>query len=499
MSAAGPDGAGHPLFPILPHRLSERLPEALADAQLQAFVGGTTRLKDAQRAQVAADTFGAGHGAVRRAAGQLARHTLDHLDRYLARWIDEARARGTRVHVADTDEDARRIVVEIATQARATRCVKAKSMATEEVRLNDALEAAGVETVETDLGEYILQLDGDAPSHIVTPMIHKDRAAVGRAFERELGVPYSDDREALAAIARAELRAAFGRADLGITGGNFLVASTGAVVIGTNEGNGRMTATAPRTRVALVGIDKIIPDMEALSLMLGLLARTSTGQPLTVYSSIASGPRRPGEADGAEALHVVLLDNGRSRALADPELRDALRCIRCGACLNACPVYRRAGGHAYGSVYPGPIGAVLTPLLAGQGAYPDLPHATSLCGACHRVCPVDIDLPALLIAHRRRQVSQRRIAWRERLVHHLWAWSLRLGWAYRLSLRLQRWLLRRRAGAGGFIERAPGPARRWTETRALPAPAPAPFRSWWRRWGRRGAAGWRDGAGGRDG
>ncbi len=481
---SAPDRRPHPLFPILPHRIVEQIPGALADAQLQRFVGVTTRLKDAKRAQVLADTYGDDLDALRQAAGAVKQHTLDHLDHYLERWIAAAHDHGAEVHVADDGAAARRICVDIAQAAGATRCVKAKSMVTEEVRLNDALEAAGIRTVETDLGEYILQLDGDAPSHIVTPMIHKDRAAVGRAFERELGAPYSEDPATLTAVARAELRTAFAEADLGVTGGNFLVASTGAVVICTNEGNGRLSSTAPATRIALVGIEKVVPDMASLALMLKLLARTSTGQPLTVYTSIATGPKRTDEADGPDSFHVVLLDNGRSDILADPTFRSALRCIRCGACLNTCPVYRRTGGHAYGAVYPGPIGAVLTPLLRGGEAYPDLPHASSLCGACHRVCPVEIDLPGLLIAHRRRQITARQIRWRERLVHHLWAWSLRWRWAFRFSGWLQRWLLRRRADADGFVERAPGPAKAWTEQRSLPAPAAVPFRRWWRRWAR---------------
>jgi len=473
------------LFPPLPHTVGERAARALDDPQLQRFVNGATRKKDDLRVQVREAAFGADAAAIRAYAGRIKRHTLDQLDVYLERFATAASARGTVVHAAADAEEARSIVLDIAARAGATRCVKSKSMVTEEIRLNAALERAGVTTVETDLGEYILQLDHDAPSHIVTPMIHKDRTAVGRAFSRELGADYTEDPEELTAIARRELRAAFHGADLAITGGNFLVAEDGAVVICTNEGNGRMCATWPRVRIAVVGIEKLVPDKAALAVMLDLLARTSTGQPLTVYTSIVSGPRGEGEVDGPEELHVVLLDNGRSDVLRDAEMRDALRCIRCGACLNACPIYRKIGGHAYGAVYPGPIGAVLTPLLRGTASYPDLPQASSLCGACHDACPVDIDLPRLLVAHRRRHVAARRIGWRERLVHRLWAWGLRGRWRYRFGAWVMRRILRRRADAGGFVARLPGPGRGWTEVRSLPAPAATPFRARWRKLSRR--------------
>lgn len=479
------DPPGDLLFPPLPFRIDERVAQALADEQLQRFVNSATRLKDATRERVRDATFGPDAAALRAYAGRIKQHTLAQLDVYLERFVAAATARGTRIHCAADAEEARAICLDIAARAGARRCVKAKSMVSEEIRLLDALERAGIATVETDLGEYILQLDHDAPSHIVTPMIHKDRAAVGRAFERELGVAYTEDPEALTAIARAELREAFHGADLAITGGNFLVAEDGAVVVCTNEGNGRMCATWPRVRIAVVGIEKLVPDHASLAVMLDLLARTSTGQPLTVYTSITSGPRRAGEADGPEELHVVLLDNGRSDVLADPELRDALRCIRCGACLNACPVYRKIGGHAYGAVYPGPIGAVLTPALRGIGNYPDLPHATSLCGACHAACPVDIDLPRMLVALRKRHVDGHRIGWRERLLHRLWAWGMRGAWRYRLGAWLVRRVLRRRADARGFVTELPGPGRGWTEVRSLPAPAARSFRSGWRRLSRR--------------
>lgn len=475
----------HPLFPILPHRLEERAPAALADTARRGHVERATRLKDATRQRVLTEAFGADAAALRAWAGALRQHTLEHLDLYLDRFIAAARAAGAVVHAARDGAEARALCVAIAREAGARRCVKTKSMVTEEIRLLDALEAAGVATVETDLGEYILQLDGDAPSHIVTPMIHKDRRAVGRAFERELGVAYTEDPAELTDIARRELRQAFEGADLAVTGANFLVADDGAVVICTNEGNGRISTTWPRVRVVVAGVEKLVPDQRALAPLLELLARSSTGQPLTVYTSIARGPRRQGEADGPEALHIILLDNGRVDALADPTAREALRCVRCGACLNACPVYRTVGGHAYGSVYPGPIGAVLTPLLRGAEAYPDLPTASSLCGACHHACPVAIDLPRLLVAGRERLVPTASTSWRARLGHRLWAWTLRWPLAYRLTSGLLRWALRRRAGRRDFVTRLPGPGRGWTAARDLQAPQRESFRGWWRRHHRR--------------
>ena len=463
------------LFPIVPYQAAPRIAAALADERLRAAVASATTLKDRTRVETLARTFGPEVDARREAAGRLRRHVLDHLDHYLARFAAAATANGTTVHVARDAAEAREIVVRIAREAGVTRCVKAKSMVTEEIALLDALVAAGVDTVETDLGEYVLQLADDAPSHIVTPMIHKSRHDAASAFTTALGVEAPPEPEALTQIARASLREAFRRADLGVTGANFLVADTGTVVLCTNEGNGRLTTTTPRVHVAVAGIEKVVPDLPALASLLELLARSSTGQPLTVYTSLLTGPRRAGELDGPAESHVVLLDNGRTRILADPRFREALACIRCGACLNACPVYRAVGGHAYGSVYPGPIGAVVTPLLRGLDAYPDLPHLTTLCGACQAACPVDIDLPRMLVALKEEQRARGVVPWRERLAQRVARFVLGGRLRFRLARFVLRKVLRRRADADGFVDRAPSALGRWTRTRSLRAPAAKPF------------------------
>ncbi|MEX2545592.1 MAG: lactate utilization protein B, partial [Phycisphaeraceae bacterium] len=371
-------------------------------------------------------------------------------------------------------------------------CVKSKSMVTEETHLLPALEAVGCETIETDLGEFILQLDGDAPSHIVTPMIHKDRTAVARAFQRELGAPYTEDAAELTQIAREYLRAKFRQADLGMSGGNFLVAESGSVVICTNEGNGRLCTSAPRVHIAFVGIEKLVPRHDHLAVLLKLLARSSTGQPLTCYTHTITGPRRAADADGPEEVHIVLVDNGRSKVL-DASTREMLRCIRCGACLNACPVYRKIGGHSYGAVYSGPIGAILTPMLKGLENYKDLPHASSLCGACYEACPVKINIPKYLVELRRRGVEEQHLTpGFDRAVMRMWAMSLQrplsytiANWGQRIASRLQARIVGGlekgdRYTSRGWLRRAPGPLKGWTSQRDLPTPTARNFRHWWR-------------------
>lgn len=341
--------------------------------------------------------------ALRRLAGTIKQHTLEHLDTYLAEAEEALQRNGAQVHFASDAEAANETILGIMKDNGARKMVKSKSMVSEETELVPFLEKHGMEAVETDLGEYIVQIDGDHPSHIVTPIIHKTRQDVARSFEREGLGEYNDDPETITRRARSFLRKKYLEADVGLTGGNFVVAESGRVVLVTNEGNARFTMAAPKIHIALVGIEKVLPKDRDLSLFLSLLGRSATGQHLTVYTQFINGPRGPGQLDGPEQMHVIFLDNRRTEVLAS-NCREILRCIRCGACLNVCPVYRQASGHAYRSVYPGPVGAVLSPLLKGN-QFPelaDLPKASSLCGACNEVCPVDIPIPDLLLKLRNR-------------------------------------------------------------------------------------------------
>ncbi len=410
-------------------------------------------------------------------AKQIKAHTLARLDQYLEQLEASIHRLGGHVHWAATAEDARRIVCAIARQAGCRRAVKSKSMTSEEVHLNPALEAAGVEVTETDLGEFIIQVAGERPSHLVAPAVHHTRESVARVLSGYVGEPLPDDPATLAMTGRRILREKFRAADLGITGANFAVAETGTVVLVTNEGNGRLTTTWPRVHVALMGMEKIIPRLADLPVFLKLLARAATGQTLSVYTTLLTGPRRVGERDGPEEFHLVILDNGRSRVLATP-FRESLQCIRCGACLNACPVYRRIGGHAYGGVYSGPIGSILTPLYDSVSANPHLPHASSLCGACQAACPVRIDIPRMLIGLRELQ-HHYKPGRGEALAYRVWAALLRRPWLYRLAVALARLALRPWA-KDGWLTRLHGPGANWTATRDFPAPAARSFRDRWK-------------------
>lgn len=403
--------------------------------------------------------------------------TLSRLDVYLDRFAETLEAAGGTIHFADDAAEANEIVTRIARDTGSSLAVKSKSMVTEEIHLNSALAEAGVEVVETDLGEFIVQLSGDTPSHIIAPVLHKTRQEIGRLFADELGVDYTEVPTELNAIARRHLRSIFLEADLGISGVNFAVADTGSIVTVTNEGNARLCTTAPRTHIAVMGMERIVPSTEHLGVMLEVLARSATGQRLSVYTNVVTGPRRPGEPDGPEALHVVVVDNGRSRLLGGA-LAEILACIRCGACINACPVFRETGGHAYGSVYPGPIGSVVSSGLFGLAEHHDLAYASSLCGACKEACPVRIDIPELLLELRRQSVRAEltpnwlgrslRMYARTATRPRLWRAALRLGGA-----------LGRIPARDGWISKAPGHGRAWTEHRDLPQPATTPFRSWW--------------------
>ena len=341
----------------------------------------------------------------RSAAAAIRDRVLNDLEHWLLHFEQQATARGAVVHWAETGDDVNRIVAEISAQHGVRTAAKSKSMVSEECGLNDALELAGVKVMETDLGEYILQLAHEAPSHIVAPVVHKNKEEISDLFAEKHQHPRKTVIAELCREAREVLRPAFLNADMGISGGNFLVAETGSVLIVTNEGNGRLVTTLPRVHVAISGIEKVVPTLEDVTTLLRLLPRSATGQSITNYVSVLTGIKGKEDHDGPEHFHIILLDNGRSN-LVGTEMQEMLRCIRCGACMNHCPVYQNIGGHAYGWVYPGPMGSILTPLLAGMEKSPDLPNASTLCGACAVVCPVKIPLPDLLRKLREKQMER---------------------------------------------------------------------------------------------
>jgi L-lactate dehydrogenase complex protein LldF len=404
--------------------------------------------------------------------------TLQKLDVYLAQLADNVERLGGHVHWAETGEEARELVLALCRERGVKLAVKSKSMATEEIELNEALERAGVAPVETDLGEYIIQLAHEKPSHIIAPAIHKTKGQVAELISAVAHERLAADPEVLTAAARVLLRQKFLDADMGISGANFAVADTGTIVLVTNEGNGRMITSLPRIHVAVMGIEKVIPSMTDLMVFLALLARSATGQKISSYTTLVRGPRQPGELEGPEELHLILMDSGRSRQIAGP-LREALYCLRCGACLNVCPVYRQIGGHAYGHTYPGPIGILLTAMLHGPESVKDLAHASSLCGACKDVCPVRIDIPRMLI-ELRGELDRERIAPRgERVAFRALRRLLMSPAAYALSARVAR-VLQRPFVRAGRVRRRPSLLARWTGTRDLPPVAAKTFRERWK-------------------
>jgi len=446
----------------------ERLKKAVNNATMRQYTGRQLKLLELPDAD-----------KLRTLAGQIKQHALDHLDYYLEQLQLNVEKNGGQVHFASTADEAREIVMRIARENHCHSIIKSKSMVSEEVNLAHALEAAGLDVVETDLGEFIVQISHDRPSHLVAPIIHKDRASIARLFSEYFQTPCNDDPQALTVQARLYLRDKFRRADLGMTGGNFLVAETGQVCVVENEGNARQSMTTPRILISLVGIEKVIPRLSDLSVMLKLLARSATGQMMTVYTSIFGGMRTAGEKDGPEQFHLILVDNGRTEILAS-EYRETLRCIRCGACLNACPVYRKIGGHAYGNVYSGPIGALITPLFEGLHDYKDLPQASSLCGACYEACPVKINIPQHLIRMRQDIVEQKLNGRFERWIYRLWGWSLRSPFLYKWINKMQRFDLRRRAHDSGWVAAMPKIAAGWTQVRDMPVPAKRSFHQIWK-------------------
>ena len=409
-----------------------RAGRGLSDERMRAAVARGTGLMVQRRNEAISDLANADE--LRDAASAIRAAALQRLPELLEGWSDNLAARGGHVHWASDAAEATHIVADIVARRGGRVIAKGKSMISEEIHLNDVLERAGSDVVETDLGEFIQQLAGEPPSHIVAPAMHKDRFEVAELLSEDRGAPVSPEIEAEAAYARRRLRQAFLDAGVGITGVNFAVAATGSICLVENEGNGRMCSSLPPTHIALMGLERIVADFAELDVMLNLLARSATGQALTVYTNIITGPRRAGEADGPEELHVVVLDGGRSAAVGT-RFSPALRCIRCGACLNVCPVYRQVGGHAYDSVYSGPIGAVLTPLLKpGDPGARELSEASSLCGACTEICPVRIPLHDLLLQLRHRDARSDASMLR-RAGFWLWshAWSRR--WSFGAMVR----------------------------------------------------------------
>jgi len=409
---------------------------------------------------------------------------VNNLDRYLLEFEQRVKDRGGHVYWAENSEEACRYIADLAVNRGVHKIVKSKSMVSEEIHLTPALEKLGIKVVETDLGEYIVQLREETPYHIVTPAMHLTRKDIAALFKEKLGGIDTDDPQQLVAVARRTLRRDFFSAEMGISGANFLVADAGMIALTTNEGNARLSTSLPRIHVVLSGIEKVIPRLQDLAVLWPVLATAGTGQPITCYSTLAGGPRQANEPDGPDEFHVVLVDNGRSELLANVDQREVLHCIRCGACINACPIFRTIGGHSYGTTYMGPIGSVLTPHLQGLSEYQHMSYASSLCGACADVCPVNIDLPRHLLHNRHDAVNAADRPWIERMTFAFWRWIVQdaksfalVGWVARLGMRVMRAL--RLEGT------ALDPARKWNRNHA---PLPIAEKSFRALWGKRNGA-----------
>jgi L-lactate dehydrogenase complex protein LldF len=467
------------------HDFKKDSESALKNENLQKALRYTTdRFRERRKSAVAGvDNW----EDLRSVAREIKKETISNLDRYLELLEENIIKAGGIVHWARDADDATKVILEIALKGMVKSVVKSKSMATEEIELNRALDKAGIEAIETDLGEYIIQLANETPSHIIAPAIHKSKEDISKLFSEKLNIPYYSEPEDLTKIAREKLRQKFLMADMGVSGANFAVAETGTIVIVENEGNARLTTTLPRVHVALMGIEKVIPRFEDLAVFLSILARSATGQKMSSYVSLITGPKRKGEKDGPEEFHLVLLDNGRSNILASYETRESLYCIRCGACLNICPVYRKVGGHSYGWVYSGPIGAIISPQLLGLDKAPDLPFASSLCGACRDVCPLKIDIPKVLLELRKRAIEAKAGANRvgagklEKLGIRIWRIAMEYPWVYGHLLTLayygQRLWIR---GNGDQRKTLVSPFSQWTKGREFPIIAKRPFRKRWK-------------------
>lgn len=465
-------GATEPAVPF-----PEAARTALADTQLRHNLGHATHAIRAKRAGAVAEV--PDWQELREAGRAIKERTLRHLDTYLVELESAVTRAGGTVHWARDAAEANRVIAELITAHGASEVVKAKSLTTEETELNEALRARGIDAWETDLAQLIIQLGEDTPSHILVPAIHRNRAEIRELFRRRLGedapVDLSDDPHELAEVARRHLRALFLRAKVGISGANFAIADTGTIAVVESEGNARMCTTLPEVLITIMGVEKVIPTWQDLEVYLQLLPRSSTAERMNPYTSLWTGVT-PG--DGPQEFHLVLVDNGRTNVLADVVGRQALSCIRCSACLNVCPVYERTGGHAYGSTYPGPIGAILTPMLSGMQSGHSLPYASSLCGACYEVCPVKINIPEVLVHLREQVVARAGSRSPERTVMGLLAATFARPRLYTaaqsLGRRAQRPFVRR-----GKLRRLPGPLAGWTASRDLDPIPPQSFREWW--------------------
>jgi L-lactate dehydrogenase complex protein LldF len=473
--------AGHPILdPVLAPTFPKAALPILRNAQLRKNVTHATDVIQAKRAKLVAEKTD--WQDLRSAAAEIRAHALENLGEYLEQFEARCTAAGGTVHWASDAAEARQIIVDLLREEKASEVIKIKTMTSAEIQLNPAIEAAGIHAYETDLAEIILQLGDDEPSHIVVPALHVNRSQVREIFARRMGIKdLSDDPQVLTGAARNYLRQKFLKVPTAISGANFLVAETGAVAVVESEGNGRMCLTLPRTMITLAGIDKVIPRFKDLEVMLQVLARSATGERMNPYTSLWTGVT-PG--DGPQRFHVVLLDNGRTSILAKPKERQTLRCIRCAACLNTCPVYRQTGGHAYGSVYAGPIGAILTPQLMHLEHAQTLPFASSLCAACYEVCPVKINIPEVLLELRAQVVDQERkgmdkfkdlLYWGLRIANLIFAraWLFRTAqWGGRIGLRFF-------TGKDGWIHWMPSWGGRWTVSRDLRGLPDQTFRQWW--------------------
>jgi len=448
-----------------------RSERAISDSQLQRAIDfATSRLRD-HRAKIMPRMEG--WEEMREQARELRLHTLAHLDEYLEALEHKVMQRGGHVFWARDAGEATQYVIDLASRRGVRDLVKTKSMVTEEIGLNQSLERNGIHPVETDLGEYIVQLAGETPSHLIAPAFHKSKEQVAEIFSRRFGTSIPAEVKTIMRVARKELRGKFLAAPMGITGANFAVAETGTLVLVTNEGNGRLTSFLPPILVSVLGMEKVVPRLADLELLLNLLVPSATGQRLTTYVSLLNPPRGPHETRGPQEFHLIILDNGRSAILGGP-FADILTCLRCGACLNVCPVYQKIGGHSYGATYTGPMGAVLSPLLSELTNHDSLPHASTLCGACAEVCPVKIPFPDLLVGLRQAQVRQGKAPFGQSLIFSLWSWFWSHPRWYAFSARLARafWPL---LGNGRTFPALSG----WASGRDLPLPAPRPFRDLW--------------------